>query len=177
MECGQAIRLTTRAHVWRARKVRIPMVTPPGRATSHMIPPTLPMRWRSRFVAAAVMGCIACTTSQQASAFVVAPAAGVSTSAQSCYGHPGCSAASRVGAQHNKREIPVVGRLDSARTSTSLTAEGGGGGEAAGTSPLSAASKQGLVFPTEIQDGWFDSATVGSPRVHRCKTCQIKYSK
>lgn len=38
-------------------------------------------------------------------------------------------------------------------------------------SPLTASSRRGLVFPTEVEDGWFDSATVGSPRVHRCKTC------
>lgn len=34
-------------------------------------------------------------------------------------------------------------------------------------SPLTASSRRGLVFPTEVEDGWFDSATVGSPRVHR----------
>lgn len=32
------------------------------------------------------------------------------------------------------------------------------------------ASSRGLVFPTEIEEGWFDSATVGAPRVHRCET-------
>lgn len=25
------------------------------------------------------------------------------------------------------------------------------------------------MFPKEEDDGWFDSATVGSPRVHRCE--------
>lgn len=30
-------------------------------------------------------------------------------------------------------------------------------------------STRGLVFPKEEDDGWFDSATVGSPRVHRCE--------
>lgn len=30
-------------------------------------------------------------------------------------------------------------------------------------------STRGLVFPTDREEGWFDSATVGSPRVHRCE--------
>ena len=31
-------------------------------------------------------------------------------------------------------------------------------------------SSRGLVFPTDMEAGWFDSATVGSPRVHRCES-------
>lgn len=30
-------------------------------------------------------------------------------------------------------------------------------------------STRGLVFPKEAEDGWFDNASVGSPRVHRCE--------
>eukprot|EP00904_Undaria_pinnatifida_P003951 jgi/Undpi1/13557/HiC_scaffold_8.g03216.m1 len=33
--------------------------------------------------------------------------------------------------------------------------------------PAEYESSRGLVFPTEREEGWFDSATVGSPRVHR----------
>lgn len=31
-------------------------------------------------------------------------------------------------------------------------------------------SRGRIVFPTEKEEGWFDTASVGSPRVHRCES-------
>lgn len=38
-------------------------------------------------------------------------------------------------------------------------------------------SSRGLVFPTDREEGWFDSATVGSPRVHRCERPQRRTTR
>lgn len=111
-----------------------------------------------------MLGCVACggsTSSHQASAFVAPPQAGIRPNAAALSPKASVSVArgARVAEPRRSR------KPRSYDSSSCLRAEGAH----TGNSPLSATSKRGLVFPTEIEDGWFDSATVGSPRVHRCK--------
>lgn len=59
------------------------------------------------------------------------------------------------------------------RRSAGVVGERAGGASCralmASSIPGSYESSRGLVFPTEREEGWFDTATVGSPRVHRCE--------
>lgn len=100
------------------------------------------------------MACISCVNNR-VSAFVSTSAVRSPLTASSA----GASATtrwdpSRVGWLNRAMRAPV----------SCLRAQGG-----SGCGPLFVASQRGLVFPMEIEEGWFDSATVGSPRVHRCK--------
>lgn len=134
--------------------------------------------------AAAAVVAVALTCSTEASAFV-APAAW-STAASTAAAAPApvrtasraaipTSAATRRSSSSGSCSLRLG---DAFRPAPAPAASGGRHGNplmAASSSPMPMGeytSSRGLVFPTDKEEGWFDSATVGSPRVHRCERAQ-----
>lgn len=142
--------------------------------------------------AAAVVAALTCTT--EASAFLSpAPAwstagpAGSSTFARRCKGSPAQSAPAPASTSvriASQAVIPAARRRSSSSSLHAALRPAGpapnsrrGQGQGyhplvmmASSSPMEEyTSRRGLVFPTDKEEGWFDSATVGSPRVHRCE--------
>ncbi|CAM9855152.1 unnamed protein product [Ectocarpus fasciculatus] len=108
--------------------------------------------------AAAIVGVVACSCTQEAAGFFTA-------------------AAPRAASRRGRARAAAVDTLGNAPTSAGCGRSGiASRAVCRSPAPLAMAessysgeypARRGLVFPTDKEEGWFDSASVGSPRVHR----------